>query len=115
MITTLRYKGYKGSVEYCADDKIFFGRVQDIPNNSISYHGDDMATVEQGFHEMVDGYLEDCIEDGIEPYKPVYLEPITITVSQEAFDKANALSNRLNTDVSNLFDKAIRTLEVATA
>ena len=40
-MNTLTYKGYIGSIEVSEDDNCLFGKVLDLPNNTlISYEGE---------------------------------------------------------------------------
>lgn len=66
---TLRYKGYVGSVDFDADDRIFHGRVMGI-KDVVTFEGASVDELEQDFHEAVDHYLEHCREIGKRPEKP---------------------------------------------
>ena len=57
MSRVLEYKGFVGSVEFCDEYKIYFGRVQGLPKTMISYHGDDLDALEQDFIEAVEFHL----------------------------------------------------------
>ena len=53
----LEYKGYKGSVSYSQEDKIYYGKVLDI-NDSVSFEGKSMKKLEKDFHCAIDDYLQ---------------------------------------------------------
>ena len=53
----LEHKGYTGSIEYSEEDGLFYGQVQNT-DDLISYHGEDIVALEQGFKDTVDDYLE---------------------------------------------------------
>jgi predicted HicB family RNase H-like nuclease len=55
----MEYKGYIGSVDYDAEDELFFGKVQGI-RSLISYEGHNAASLRESFHEAVDDYLASC-------------------------------------------------------
>jgi len=57
MSNTVKYKGFIGTVEYCDEDKIFFGRVQGLPKTMISYHGSDLESLKKDFIEAVEFHL----------------------------------------------------------
>lgn len=57
MIEVLEYHNYTGSVEFSAEDGIFFGKVQGI-KDLVSYEGVDLNDLTENFKEAVDDYLE---------------------------------------------------------
>ncbi len=57
MNKTMMYKGYVGSVEYSEEDRIFYGKVQNI-HALISYEGICINALETDFHNAVDDYLK---------------------------------------------------------
>ena len=64
----MEYKGYHASVEYDAEDDIFFGKVIGI-SDLISFHGESIIEVEKNFRESIDDYFEFCEEVGKIPEK----------------------------------------------
>ena len=81
MNNLLEYKGYYGTVEYSANDKILFGKVIGI-NSLISYEGDSVETLREDFEGAVEDYLELCADKGTEPEK-AYKGSFNIRVSPE--------------------------------
>lgn len=66
MNNTLTYKGYKGSIEFSLEDKIYYGKVLDI-EASISYEGYTIPELTQDFHNAIDDYLEVCRANNFKP------------------------------------------------
>lgn len=64
----LEYKGYYGSIDYCPEDKVFYGKVEFI-NGLISYEGTDVKSIEKNFKSAINDYLEYCKKKDIEPQK----------------------------------------------
>jgi len=64
----LEYKGYRGSVEYSAADRVLHGRILGI-RSMIIYEGTDADSIERDFREAVDDYLEMCERKGLTPEK----------------------------------------------
>ena len=64
----LEYKGYIGTVEYSAADETLCGKVLGV-KGYMSYIGDSLKSLRKDFEEMIDDYLEECVEDGVEPQK----------------------------------------------
>jgi predicted HicB family RNase H-like nuclease len=65
----MSYRGYTGSVEFSANDRIFHGRLDGI-RDIITFEGTTVDELETSFREAVDEYLEWCEEDGVEPQRP---------------------------------------------
>ena len=68
-MNSMEYKGYVGSVEYSEDDGLLYGKVQGI-RSLLSYEGNSVTELKEDFHEVVDAYLDDCKEEGIQPEIP---------------------------------------------
>lgn len=90
---SMEYKGYVGSVEYSEDDGLLYGKVQGI-RSLLSYEGNSVAELKEDFHEVVDAYLDDCKEEGIQPEIP-YDGKIEIQITPELHKKiADAASSK---------------------
>lgn len=59
----LQYKGLKGTIEYSEEDNVLCGRLL-VKGDMISYEGETVKALEEGFHEAVDGYLDICQKQG---------------------------------------------------
>ena len=81
MSDMLEYKGYNGTVEYSDADKILYGKVLGV-KGYMSYIGDSLESLRKDFEEMIDDYLEECAEDGVEPQKP-YKGSFNVRISPE--------------------------------
>ena len=64
----LNYKGYIGSVEFDSENKIFNGKVISI-KTPVTFKGKSVMTIQEGFHNAIDNYLENCAKTGEEPEK----------------------------------------------
>ena len=51
------YKGYIGTIEYDPEDKIYYGKLDDI-DDFVNYHAVDVVYFEIQFHDAVDDYIE---------------------------------------------------------
>ena len=51
------FKGYKGSVAFSEEDKVFFGKIQGI-NNVVTFEAASKIELEKAFQESVLDYLE---------------------------------------------------------
>ena len=63
----LEYKGYRGKVEYDAENFMLHGKVVGI-DDLITFEGNS-EHIEDEFHSAVDDYLEFCEEVGKSPEK----------------------------------------------
>lgn len=86
MSNTLEYKGYVGSIEFSAEDAVFFGKVLGI-RALISYEGENARDLVNDFQNAVDDYLELCAAEGIEPEK-AYKGSFNIRISPELHKQA---------------------------
>ena len=69
MSNLLSYKNFNGTVEYSKEDSCLFGKVIGI-KSLLSYEGDSVGELEQGFQNVIDEYLEDCKGRNVEPEQP---------------------------------------------
>ena len=86
MKDVLKYKGYIGSAQYAAEDRVFYGKVEGI-NELISFEGSTVDELEDGFQDMVDKHLEDCKKKNIPPEKS-YKGNLNIRLSPDLHKKA---------------------------
>jgi predicted HicB family RNase H-like nuclease len=64
----MEYNGYRASVEFDAEDEIFFGHVLGI-NDIVGFHADTVSDLKSAFREAVDDYLDACKQIGKAPEK----------------------------------------------
>ena len=64
----MKYKGYKATIAYDEEDKIFVGEVFGV-SDSLNFHGYSIDELETSFHDCIDNYLELCAKIGKEPQK----------------------------------------------
>ncbi len=107
MSQTLQYKGYDGSVEYSAEDRILHGSLLGI-RDAIVYEGADVDSLESNFRAAVDEYLAFCEEEGKTPDQP-FKGSFNIRVGPDLHKRAALFAEqnnqKLNTVVSNALEK----------
>lgn len=64
----MKYNGYRASITYDEDDKIFVGEVYGL-TDSLNFHGYSIEELESSFHDCIDNYLELCKKIGKVPQK----------------------------------------------
>lgn len=69
MNTYLEYKDYLGSVEVDVAQGILYGKLLFL-RDVVSYHSEDVASIETAFRAAVDDYLQTCDQLGEQPDVP---------------------------------------------
>ena len=106
MNSTVKYKGYIGSVEFSEEDMCFFGSVQGI-RSLISYEGKDAYELIEDFHEAVDDYLEMCEGVGNKPEK-AYKGSFNVRVPAELHREAVLYALNNNMSLNKVVEEALR-------
>ena len=57
MSNLIAYKGFKGSVEYSAEDDCLYGKIVGV-TDLISYEAQDLPGIKKAFEEAVDEYID---------------------------------------------------------
>ena len=102
----LEYKGYTGSIEYSSEDKVLFGKVLGI-RSLLSYEGNSGVELETDFRLVIDEYLEDCNQSGVQPETP-YKGSFNVRVSSDLHRALAIRSIELNTSQNQLVGEALR-------
>ena len=101
----LEHKGYIGTVEFSADDKVFFGKIQGI-NDLILFEGESVSELENSFIEAVDDYLETCKELGKEPNK-TFKGSFNVRVNKKVHQKLFMLAAKKGMNLNQLVNKSL--------
>ena len=109
----MEYKGYRATIKYDSDDKIFVGKVFGI-NDSLNFHGNSVDELRESFHSCIENYLEMCKEFGCEPEKE-YKGVFNVRVSPELHRKlalaAEEADMTLNQFVAGALEAAVSSEE----
>lgn len=101
----LEYRGYLGTVEFSADDKCFFGKIQGI-NDLVLFEGESVSELERSFKEAVDDYLETCKEIGKQPNK-TFKGNFNVRVDKETHKKLFLLAAKKGLNLNQLVNKSL--------
>lgn len=71
----LAHRGYEASAVVDPTDGYLQGMVEGLERDLLSFDGDDIAELAANFKTVVDEYLEDCAERGVEAEKPKVSAP----------------------------------------
>ncbi|WP_318580794.1 type II toxin-antitoxin system HicB family antitoxin [Flavobacterium columnare] len=88
----LEYKGYLGTVELSADDKVFFGKIHGI-NDLVTFEGSSVDELEASFKEAISDYLVTCKELDKAPEK-TYKGTFNVRVSNGLHKKTAILASK---------------------
>lgn len=105
MKNLLEYKGYYGNVEFSNEDETLYGKVLGI-KSLISYEGDSIKSLRKDFEEAVDGYLDYCSENGIEPEK-MYKGSFNIRIAPELHKRLAIYSFANQNSINATVEEAI--------
>lgn len=101
----LEYKGYVGRVEFSAEDKIFFGKIQGI-NDLVTFEGTSVNELSTVFEETVNDYLETCKAVNKSPDK-VFKGSFNVRVSQELHQKTAILASKKGLNLNDVVKEAL--------
>lgn len=105
----LRYKGFIGSVEFSAEDEVFYGKIEGI-KGLVNYEGESVKELKDAFHEAVESYLDFCEAHGISPHKS-YSGNLNVRISPDTHSKIAELATKagisINAYIRMTLDKAV--------
>lgn len=79
MDNVLRYKDFIGTVNFSAEDGVFYGKIEGI-KSMVSFEGETVQELEEDFKTAVDDYIEYCKRHNITPQKS-YTGKISIQIT----------------------------------
>jgi len=107
-MNTMTIKGYSARIEFDERDSIFVGRVLGL-HAMISFHGETVAELRSAFETAIEGFLQDCKEQGVRPEKPASGK-LMLRVSPEvhgaALVAAQAAGKSLNQWATEVLEEA---------
>ncbi|MBS1682705.1 MAG: type II toxin-antitoxin system HicB family antitoxin [Bacteroidetes bacterium] len=109
MKNVLEYKGYKGSVEFSAEDQVFFGKIIGI-RDVVTFEGVTVKELNSSFRNAVNGYLETCSNLGKDPdkeFKGSFNVRLTAKLHRLAAIKSATEKISLNKFVEKAVEKAV--------
>lgn len=106
MKNVLSYKNYTGSVEYSAEDEVFYGKIEFI-TDTVLYEGKSVQELKENFEEAVDDYIEACSEIGKEPQKP-FKGRILARIDPELHKQAALVALQKRISLNKFVEQAIK-------
>lgn len=111
MANTIEYNGYIGSIEYSAEDRCFFGKLEMI-DDLVTFEANSADELEENFHKVVDEYLTTCKELNRKPqktYKGVFNVRIDPELHKKVYKEALKAGMSLNAFVQKTLQNQVLT------
>lgn len=105
MSQTMKHKGYDGSVEYSAEDRLLHGRLLGI-RDAVIYEGADVDSLESNFRAAVDEYLGFCAAEGKGPDQP-FKGTFNVRVGTELHKRAALFAEEHNLKLNAVVSRAL--------
>jgi predicted HicB family RNase H-like nuclease len=106
MKDVITYKGFIGSVHFAAEDKVFYGKIEGI-NDLITFEGETVKQLEEGFKFMVDEHIKDCNKNNL-PLEKSYKGNLNIRLAPELHKKAAQNAALRGISLNQYINEAIR-------
>ena len=109
MKNVLEHKGYTGTVEFNAEDEVFFGKLNGI-RDVVSFEADSVFKLKKAFKDAVEDYIETCSKLGKDPdkeFKGSFNVRIKPRLHRLAVIKSTAMKISLNQFVEQVIAKEV--------
>lgn len=106
MKNIMEYKGYWAKIEYSDEDECFFGVIEGLNNDVISFEGKNVEELKKDFKNAIEHYLEVCKETNIQPEKQCK-GSLNIRLGIELHNKAKIKSVEKNISINELIKEAV--------
>lgn len=101
----LTYKGYLGTVNFSANDEVFYGKVNGI-SDLVTFEGKSVEELKGAFESSVEDYLETCKELGKVPNK-TFKGTFNVRITTELHRKAALIATQKQISLNDFVKKAI--------
>jgi predicted HicB family RNase H-like nuclease len=101
----LQYKGYFGSVQFSAEDEVFYGKIIGI-EDLVNFEGSSVKELKKSFHEAIEDYLETCEALEKEPNK-TYKGSFNVRIPSELHRTAALFAAMQNISLNDFVKTAI--------
>ena len=105
MKNVITYKDFVGTVNFSADDRIFFGKVEGI-DDLITFEGSTVEELESAFRYMVDQHLDDCEREG-KPAEKSYKGVFNVRISPKLHKKASHAAIKKGIALNQMIKQAL--------
>jgi len=102
------YKGYIGTVENNASINCFFGKVEGMVKDSITYEGQSVNELKTDFENAIDSYLEGCEVPGIK-HRKAYSGTLNIRIPSEIHCQIALKAKQTGRSINAIIKEALET------
>jgi predicted HicB family RNase H-like nuclease len=109
MNNVMEFKGYVVSVEFSAEDEVFFGKLTGI-REVVTFEGDSVTKLKKAFKDAVEDYIITCRHLGKEPdteFKGSFNARVKPKVHRLAVMRSAALKMSLNQFVEKAIEQQL--------
>lgn len=106
MENIIKYKGYWARIQYSDDDECFWGEIEGLKNDSITFEGESVKELKKDFKDAIDHYLSVCQANNIEPEKQCK-GSLNVRLGVELHNKAKMKSIEKNISINELIKEAV--------
>lgn len=105
MKNVLIYNDFIGSVDFSADDEVFFGKVEGI-DDLVSFEGSSVSELKAAFESSVNDYIEFCKKSNKQPEKS-YKGSFNVRMPQEIHMQAKRLALMNGISLNQFVQRAV--------
>jgi len=109
MANTIEYKDYIGSVEYSAEDRCFFGKIEMI-DDLVTFEATTVDELETNFKNAVNEYIKTCEKLGREPqkaFKGIFNVRVEPTLHKKIYKEALKTGVSINSFVNKALNYTV--------
>ena len=106
MDNILKYKDYRATINYSAEDNVLFGKIEGI-NALVTFEAENVDELHTAFREAVEDYLAYCRDNGIEPEKE-YKGSFNVRISPELHKQISIKAEQENVSLNKYVENALR-------
>ena len=106
MKNIMKYKGYWARIQYSDEDECFWGEIEGLKNDCITFEGRTVEELKKDFQEAIEHYLEVCKETNSKPEKQCK-GSLNIRLGVELHNKAKMKSIEENISINELIKEAV--------
>lgn len=105
MKDVLTYQDHIGSVHFCAEDDVFYGKIEGI-DDLISFEGKSVEELKSSFIEAVEAYRDICESEGKAAEKS-YKGSFNVRISPELHRRVKRTALRMGLSLNQFIQKAV--------
>ncbi len=105
MKNVVKYKQFVGTVNFSAEDEVFYGKIEGI-NDLVTFEGSSVQELKESFEEGVEDYLTLCEENGKEVFRS-FKGSFNVRIDPALHSKAYELALLQGLSLNQFVQKAI--------